>query len=85
MQKAISSIKFTETLCMSECKDGYWLYDTTRGINLAMRAETKDAAFVEALSYYQKRLKEVENNYSVLKSQVDIFVNQFAEDEDNNN
>lgn len=80
--KAISSTDLSKTLCLSECKDGFWLYDTTRGMNLAMRAKTKDEAFIEALEYYQERLKKVESEYNLLKSKVDGFVSQFIEDEE---
>lgn len=30
----------TKTLTLSECSDGFWLYDETRGMNLSMRART---------------------------------------------
>ncbi len=62
---------------------GYWLYDKTRGMNLAMRAETPTDAFVEALHYYQKRLTLREQELAALQSKVDAFVEQFTEpDED---
>jgi len=37
---------------------GFWLHDKTRGMNLSIRAKTAEAAFVEALTYYQGRLME---------------------------
>lgn len=37
MGKHINSTKLTETLTLSECSDGFWLYDKTRGMNLSMR------------------------------------------------
>ena len=82
MGKVFSHEKLSETLEISECKDGWWLYDTTRGMNLSMKAKTKDSAFVEALHYYQKRLKEVETNYTELKGKVDSFVSQFCEEDE---
>ena len=82
MGKTISSTVLSETLCISECTDGFWLYDKTRGMNLAMRAKTKDDAFVRALEYYQDRLTRVEAEYKLLKSKVDSFVEQFIEDEE---
>lgn len=84
MSKCISSTKLSETLSLSLCKDGYWLYDTTRGMNLSMHAKTESEAFVEALTYYQRRLAEVEKAYSGLKSKVDSFVSQFTEEENEN-
>lgn len=47
-----------------------------------MHAKTPEAAFVEALTYYQKRLKEYETLYSSLKGRVDEFVSQFIDEED---
>ena len=41
---------------------GYWLWDENRGMNLAMRAESEEAALIEALEYYQKRLVDVESD-----------------------
>lgn len=81
-QKPISFIQLSDTLSLAEMRDGFWLYDKTRGMNLAMRAKTSNDAFVEALHYYQKRLKETENSYASLKAQVDNFVNQFVEKEE---
>jgi len=81
--KVISSTDLSETLYMLECKDGFWLYDETRGMNLAMRAKTKEEAFVDALEYYQERLKRVEANYKLLKDKVDSFVYQVSTEEDN--
>jgi hypothetical protein len=80
-------IKLSETLTMCEYQNpkngsfGFWLYDETRGMNLAMRAKTSTEAFVEALSYYQERLAEVEHDFASMKTKVDIFVNQFTDDE----
>ena len=71
----------SDTLHMSEGHDGVWLYDGTRGMNLSMRAKTTEEAFVEALTYYQKRLLEVERMYANLKATVDQFVGQFAEED----
>lgn len=61
---------------------GYWLYDHTRSMNLAIRSETEQSAFLQALEYYQKRLMDVEGKLNTLQSKVDKFVSQFA-DEDN--
>lgn len=82
MGKTIHAIKLSETLNLAECTDGWWLYDQTRGMNLAMKAKTSTDAFVEALTYYQRRLAEVERAHSSLKEKVDAFVAQFHDDED---
>lgn len=80
MGKAIESIKLTDNLTMSECTDGYWLYDYTRGMNLSMRAETKEEAFVEAITYYQKRTKKVEADLKNLNKSVSDFINSMSDD-----
>jgi hypothetical protein len=79
-KKAISFTKLNDTLQISEHNDGFWLYDFTQSMNLAMRAKTRDAAFVEALTYYQKHLSRAEKAYKDLKSQVDSFGAPFIEE-----
>jgi len=78
-------IKLSPTLELSEYTSpknyrfGFWLYDKTRGMNLAMRAKTERDAFTEALYYYQKRLTEVEQAHRALTQKVDAFVDQFVD------
>ncbi len=81
MKPPISHIKLSETLGLSECHDGWWLFDNTRGMNLSMRAKTSTEAFVEALTYYQRRLMQVEQEHLSLSMKVDAFVGQFHDDE----
>lgn len=78
---AISVKKLSGTLDLAECHDGWWLYDHTRGMNLSMRAKTPEDAFVEALTYYQRRLSEVETELRGLKRKVDDFVSNFIEED----
>lgn len=73
-----------ETISLVECKDGFWLYDYTRGMNLSMKAKTERDAFIEALLYYQKRLKKTEEDFKTLNDKVINFVSNFIEDEDYN-
>lgn len=82
MSKVIKYNVLSKSLSISECTDGFWMYDETRGMNLAMRAKTAEAAYLEALEYYQERLTEVEEDYKSLKAKVDHFVGQFVEDND---
>jgi len=63
-----------DTIIVTEQKDGFWLYDTTRGMNLSMRAKSKDDAFIQALKYYQKRLLNVETRLHSLQDKIDLFV-----------
>ena len=81
--KSIRNIKLTDNLTLSEYKDGYWLYDYTRGMNLSMRAKTQEDAFVEAITYYQKRTKKIEDELKKLNESVSVFINSVSdEDED---
>lgn len=74
----------TETLRLHRriADQKYWLWDETRGMNLAMKADSERDAFIEALEYYQHRLKEIEGKYRELTKKVDSFLDQFKEDED---
>lgn len=82
MSKVITHVELTDTLSLSECNDGFWLYDKTRSMNLSMKAKTAQDAFVETIEYYQKRLTEVEFEHKILKESVDKFVEQHCEHED---
>lgn len=59
-----------DTITLSKGVDGFWLYDKSRGMNLSMRATTEQEAFIQALTYYQKRLKEVESMYRSLEVKI---------------
>ena len=74
MRKAIKKDRYDETLHISKCHDGFWLYDTTRGMNLSMRSKSKDEAFFNALKYYQRRLLTVEQELNTLKGRVNLFI-----------
>lgn len=70
----------TKTMHLTECRDGFWLYDETRRMNLAMRAKTPQDAFVEALGYYQGRLLSVEDELRSLRTLVEQFVCNLPEE-----
>ena len=72
----------TDNLTLSECKDGWWLYDEVVGMNLGMRCKSPDDAFVEALTYYQERLTLAEETLKSLSEKVEIFVAQFVPEDD---
>lgn len=80
--------KLSETLSLSEYQSprsghfGFWLWDKTQGMNLAIRAKTERDAFVKALHYYQKRLAKVEQEHKELTGKVDVFVAQFVTSDD---
>lgn len=82
MGKTLNSVVLSKTLTISECTDGFWLWDETRRMNLAMKAESTEAALVEAITYYQRRMADVESSYNSLKSRVESFVESVRDDED---
>lgn len=82
MNKPISAKTLNGTLILTKCTDGYWLWDATRGMNLAMRAKTETDAFVAALEYYQERLSKIESEFYDLKDTIDAFVEQIRPLED---
>lgn len=84
MSKTINHIVLDDTLAITERTDGWWLYDKTRGMNLSMKARTKDDAFFNALNYYQHRLTSVETAHRQLREKVDAFVMQFNDEENDN-
>lgn len=79
----IKRVQLTDTMTLTECADGFWLYDKARGMNLAMRSKTSQDAFVEALKYYQSRFEEMDKAYWSLKGRVDSFVEHFKGDDEN--
>lgn len=81
MGKLLSHEQLSATLAMSECTDGWWLYDSTRGMNLAMRAKSRDEAFLTLAAYYQDRLARVETEHRALTAKVELFVSQFVQDD----
>jgi hypothetical protein len=80
MAKLRSHVVLTETLALSEDHHGFWLYDKTRGMNLSMKAKSERDAFVEALTYYQRRLAEVESCLKSLSKSVEDFAAQIPKD-----
>jgi hypothetical protein len=67
---------------LTECKDGFWLYDKNRGMNLAISAISEKAALIKALEYYQKRLLEVEGRNKRLNKHITTFLESLGIDEE---
>ena len=82
MAKAIRNVFKIETLSLVECNDGYYLYDTVVGMNIAMRAKTEQDAYIEALLYYQRTLQKAKANYKELNDKVESFLSQFNRDDE---
>lgn len=81
-RKAIRTIKLTDTLSISECNDGYWLYDKTQGWNIASRAKTEQDAYVEALTFYQKRCAEISQKKKKLYDNVNNFIESLSDNDE---
>jgi hypothetical protein len=72
-----------DTFTLTECADGYYLYDKVIGMNISMRAKTEQDAYIEALLYYQKTLATAKAHYRELDSIVENFISQIrGESED---
>lgn len=80
MGKLIHAVTLSDTLSLSECTDGFWLWDKTRQMNLAVKSKSDTAALVEALTYYQQRFTNIEREHAILQEKVSAFVSQFADD-----
>lgn len=81
MGKAIRNIFKNDRFLLSEVSDGYYLYDYALSMNISMRAKTEQDAFIEALTYYQKRLQQVKLEHKNLSDKVEDFLSKFKEDE----
>ena len=86
---SISTVKLNDHLSISECHpdsecrtNNWWLYDKRAGKNIGRHAKTREEAFIEAIEHWAKRALLAEQCYSDLKNSVDLFVNQFAEPEE---
>jgi hypothetical protein len=77
MAKFIKKIFKTDTLSLSECNDGFYLYDYVIQMNISMRAKTEQDAFIEALMYYQKSLQETKKNLKDIEDKVYNFIGKF--------
>lgn len=74
MGKAIRNVFKIDTLSLVECTDGYYLYDTIIGMNIAMHEKTEQDACIKALLYYQKTLQTIKVDYQTLESKVSHFI-----------
>lgn len=82
MGKPISVKNLSNTLKIVEYNDGFWLWDETQKMNLALRAKTDTEALVKAITYYQNRLCKIEQDYKNLSIKVDSFISQFVDEEE---
>lgn len=78
MTKGNKHVFKLDTISLTECNDGYWLYDHVVGQNISMRAKTEQEACIEAILWYQKRLVRCKLEYKQLNEKVESFVSQFT-------
>ena len=76
MARAIRVVFKIDTLSLTECNDGYYLYDTVLGQNIAMRAKSEQDALIEAILFYQKNLTETRKSYKELNDKVEDFISK---------
>jgi hypothetical protein len=69
-------VQFNDTFTLVEYSDGFYLFDNLRRVNVAMQAKSKEAAVLEALTYYQKQLKTAEETVTKLNRAVYSFWEQ---------
>ena len=86
--KKYETIFETDTLSLSKGllekgpHTGFWLYDKTVKMNLAITADSERDAFVKALEYYQNRFAEIKKSEEILRDKIDSFLLQFNENYD---
>ena len=61
--------------------EGFWIYDKTVKMNLAMRAETREAALLEVIHYYQKRCVNLLKERNELSSKIDTIKELLVDDD----
>lgn len=72
--------KLTNTLALSKCTDGYWLYDQQASINTAMHCKTERDAFISTIEYYQRWVTNLQKTNRVLRKASLDFVENVAEE-----
>jgi hypothetical protein len=82
MGKAIRNVFKTDKFLLSECSDGYYLYDYVVGMNISMRAKSEQDACIEVLLWYQKQLATAKLDYKILNDKVQNFISQLGDGEE---
>lgn len=82
MGKAIKNVFKTDTLVLTECTDGYYLWDKVAGFNIAIHAKTEQEALIDGLKYYQTSHHKLKKDYKELNDKVESFLCQFDREED---
>lgn len=70
---------------LSHHRDGWWLWDSTVSMNLAIRAPSRDAAIDEAIAFYQRRLAELKAKNNDLSAKLDRISKILGNEDGENN
>lgn len=84
MGKPIRNIFKTNTLTLTECTDGYYLWDKIAGFNISIHAKSEQQAFIEGLEYYQRSHFNLKKEYRELDNKVQSFLSQFEKEDHEN-
>jgi len=82
MGKAIRNVFKTDTLTLTECTDGYYLWDKVAGFNITIHAKSEQQALIEGIEYYQRYHSKLQKEHKELSNKVDSFLSQFERDDD---
>lgn len=82
MGKTIRNVFKTETLTLTECRDGYYLWDKVAGFNITIQAKSEQQALIEGIECYQRYYSKLQKEHKELSNKVDSFLCQFSRDDD---
>jgi hypothetical protein len=82
MGKAIRNVFKTDRLILTECTDGYYLWDHVAGFNIAIHAKSEQQALIDGLNYYQSYHSKLKKEHKDLNDKVQNFLSQFERDDD---
>lgn len=78
-RRALKHIELTDKLTLSECDDGFWLYDYDAEMNLSMRANSEREALLEAITYYKSKAKELKRILDKQDKAIEQFISSVDE------
>ena len=81
MGKVIRNVFKTDALTLTECTDGYYLWDKVAGFNISIHAKTEQQALIDGLEYYQRYHSKLKKESKELNDKVESFLCQFGKEE----
>jgi len=82
MGRAIRNVFKTDTLTLTECTDGYYLWDNVASFNIAIHAKSEQQALIDGLNYYQNYHSKLKKEHKDLNDKVQNFLSQFEREDD---